>query len=189
MRLIRGIGPVALLLHGLAVVAVAGVVHIVTVFRAPALAKHDAFDRVAASAPVNAISRLSRPASDDAAPFRDPSMAAAVCRYDLSRAPLRITVDPIDQRFVSLGMHSRKGLAFYGLVVRSTERSPISMLVLTAAQNEETSGDDEPSRDLRIVAPEQDGFVLIETPAGDAGATTLSDQTLARVRCEAASSS
>jgi uncharacterized membrane protein len=189
MRLIGGIGPVGLLLHALAVIAVAGVVHIITVFRAPAQAKHDAFDRIAASAPVNSISRLSGSATESGLPFRDPSMAAAVCRYDLSGGPLRITVDPIDQRFVTFGMHSRKGLTFYGLVVRSTERSRIAMMVLTAAQNEASSTDDEPSRDLRIVAPEKDGFVLIETPNGEAGATTLSEQTLGRVRCGTASGS
>ena len=184
MRLIAS--PLTLLLHGLAVLAVAGIVHVVTILEAPDRATHDAFARLAAVTPLNAMARL-QPGMGGAhaIPFRDPAMVGSACRFDLSNGPLGLVLDPLDRGFVAIGMYSRRGTVFYGLNVRSSERSPITMELMTAAQKaarEAAESDDEPARDLRIVAPEPQGFVLVDTPAQE-GRGAPRAETLDRIRC------
>lgn len=188
MPLIRSINLLRLLLHGLAGLAVAGIVHIVTIFEAPARSQHDAFARLAAITPLNRLARLDAvEGGDQAVPFQDPAMLTAVCRFDLSMGPVRLTLEPLDRDFVTLGMHSRRGVTFYGLTIRSSERNKITLVLLMAEQKATTEADDsgdEPVRDLRIISPDRQGFVLVQTPIGDGAVAVSAQQNLDRVRCE-----
>ena len=189
MRLSRFVNPISALLHVTAVLAVAGIVHILTIFEAPKRAPRDAFTRLAAVSPSNAMVGLQTASSSaNAIPFRDPAMLSAVCRFDLSAGPLQVTLDPIDHGFLAIGMHSRRGLAFYGLNVRSSEHSRIALTLLTAAQkadDDSDGGSDQPARDLRVLAPEPQGFILVDTPAGEGGGIDLAQDNLRHVHCGA----
>jgi uncharacterized membrane protein len=74
-----------------------GIVHLATVLVLPSLASQDAYARVSAIAPVNAVIAVPPPTPEKAVmPFMDPAFAMSVCRYDLSRGALKFSV-PISQ--------------------------------------------------------------------------------------------
>lgn len=154
---------VVLLAYLIGLAAVAGLVHIGTILAYPRIAKDDAFLRLS-TLPVNVRTDLP-PADRGTVPDRDAAMAAAVCRYDLTGGPLLVAVGSPDQGFLSLGMHARHGVPFYGLNFSAGTSQPLRMVLMTEQQQDDAPpGDDAPlPRDLKIVAPEPEGFVMIET--------------------------
>jgi uncharacterized membrane protein len=98
-----------------------------------------------------------------APPYSDPAVAMAFCRYDLSAGPVSVRA-PIGRAFSSISFHTRGGLAFYALTDRAGAHGAIEAVVATpddvralAARDDEES----PSRDLRIAAPDREGYVVI----------------------------
>lgn len=161
----------------LAILLVAGVVHVASLLIVPRVAPDDAFARLAASTPEGSASVLPRGGSSGSAlPDRDPSLATAVCRYDLDRGPLRVTAALGDAAFVALSLHARSGVAFYGLNDRAGNEGRLELVVMTARQLEQAQAKDAtdaPLRDVRVVAPQRQGFVLFDVLArigGDAEA-------------------
>lgn len=177
--------PAAWLPFLLGSVAVAGIVHIATMLAYPRHAPDDAFTRVAALVPVDAITDLPAVVVHSGLPSRDAAMTDAICRFDLGSGPLQITVEPFAAGFLSVGMHSRHGLAFYGLNLRANESRGITLVLMTDEERTkaEADDDDDPPQDLRITSPERQGFVLIEAPADDPVAGT---DALSHVKCRRA---
>lgn len=150
----------------LAIVFAAGIVHVASLLILPRVAPDDAFARLAAATPENGVSVLPRAGSPGAVlPGGDPSVASAVCRYDLDRGPLRV-VAPVDgEAFTAMTLHSRSGVAFYGLNDRSRIDDRLEIVVMTARQLEaakDRDAADAPVRDVRVVAPEPRGFVRVD---------------------------
>ncbi len=150
----------------LAILLVAGVVHIASLLIVPRVAPDDAFARLAAATPEGSVSVLPPGGSPGAAlPDRDPSLAAAVCRYDLDRGPLRVSAALGDEAFVALTLHARSGVAFYGLNDRAGNEGRLELVVMTARQFDDAQAKDTPDvplRDVRVVAPQRQGFVLFD---------------------------
>ena len=170
----------------IAIVAVAGFVHIGTILVYPTRAGDDAFARIAAMAPVGVKTRLD-PSMRDGIPFEDAAMATAVCRFDLVQGPFRVAVAPLAEDFLSIGIHSRHGTAFYGLNVHAGEGVPITIVIMTDAQRagaEEGGLAADAAQDLRIVAPEPKGFVVLQAPSGGPSGGS---EALDRVGCSAGS--
>src|SRR5882757_3815105 len=85
-----------------------GIVHLVAVLILPRSATQDAYTRLTPIAPVNAVAPLPQPAPQaELMPFMDPAFAAAVCRYDLSAAPIKLTV-PIAPAYTSVSFYTRR---------------------------------------------------------------------------------
>ena len=150
----------------LAILLVAGVVHVAALLIVPRVAPEDAFARLAAAVPENRVSVLPRAGSADAVwPDRDPALATAVCRYDLDHGPLRVMAALGDEAFAAMTLHARSGVAFYGLDDRSGNDGGIDLVVMTPAQLEEAQSRDAadtPVRDVRVVSPQRQGFVLFD---------------------------
>jgi uncharacterized membrane protein len=159
----RSIATVILLL---AILAVAGVVHIASLLLMPRVAPNDAYARLAAFVPEGGVKILPRASTPgDPVPERDPSVATAICRYDLDNGPLRVLVPLGDQSFVALALHARSGLTFYGLTDRAGNDGKLEIVVMTAAQRaaaDTRDTTDAPVRDVRVVAPESRGFVTFD---------------------------
>lgn len=164
----------AALLAVLAVVMMAGIVHILSLLVMPRVAPNDAFARIAAFAPAGAVKILPRAAAGttagkafdgDPIPWRDPSVATAVCRYDLGVGPIRVIAVLGSEAFLALSLHSRSGVDFYGLNDRAGNDGRLELVVMTAAQLDAArshDGEDTPVRDVRVVAPESRGFVTFD---------------------------
>ena len=150
----------------LAILMVAGVVHVASLLILPDVAPDDAYSRLAAAVPEGSVFILPRGGSPGAAlPGRDPSVASAVCRYDLDRGPLRVSAPLDGQAYVAVTLHSRSGLAFYGLNDRARNEDRLEMVVMTAGQLAEAQARDAadgPVRDVRVTAPQRRGFVMFD---------------------------
>jgi uncharacterized membrane protein len=171
----------------LAGLALAGIVHIASVLLMPRLAPRDAYTRLSAFIAPGGVRPL--PAAEpgqEILPFLDPAFAYAVCGYDLAKGPLRIRAAVVPGPFVSMSFRSRKGQLFYSLTDRAASRGKIDIVVLTPAQLTEAEAqdnEDEPIQELRLLAPELQGFVLLRALAGAQSELPLAQARLAAVAC------
>jgi uncharacterized membrane protein len=157
-------GLSALPILGAATVLLAGIVHFVVILATPFVATRDAYARLSGLGQVDETVAL--PAADPARrllPNADPAVAAAFCRYDLASGPIRVRA-PTGRAFSSISFHTRHGLAFYALTDRAGAHGAIEAVLATpdgvralAARDDEEN----PSRDLRIAAPDREGYVIM----------------------------
>ena len=162
----------AILTLAVSAVILAGIVHFVVILAMPRVATRDAFARLAGMGRVDETVAL--PPADPSRrllPYDDPAVAAAFCRYDLAKGPLRVRA-PTGRAFSSMSFHTRRGLAFYALTDKAGAHGAIEAVLATPDDVRSlASRDDEetPSRDLRIAAPEREGYVMVrvfsETPS------------------------
>lgn len=147
----------------LAGLLLAGIVHIVTVFRVPALAARDAAT-VYAALGMNGNAELVTPppAGLPAMLDADPDSVAAVCSYDLSAGPLRV-VARTGSLPLGLTVHRRGGGVAYAITDRAAIRGVLEFVVMTQEQLDERLANDEEgetSRELRVVSPSLQGLVV-----------------------------
>jgi uncharacterized membrane protein len=158
-----------LFLYGLGVVFTAGLVHLVSVFAMPQLAPHDAFARLSALAKSNQPSLLPRALpGQELTPFEDPALAQAVCLFDLAQGSLRVRATLAYDELLTLSFRSRTGRVFYAMTDKAAVRGKIDIRVLTAEQLDAVQAEDDednPPQELRLVAPQTKGFVLIDALA------------------------
>ena len=106
----------------------------------PRTATQDAYSRLSADAPVNTVTPVPQPTPQNAVmPFMDPAFAAAVCRYDLSTGPIKLTV-PVSTAYTSVSFYTRRGVAYYAINDRAAGRRAIELELMTSAQREQAAG-------------------------------------------------
>jgi uncharacterized membrane protein len=170
LRLVR----LRLLYATLTGLVLAGIVHIAAVLAIPRLAEADAVSRSRTSESLDhpqAIYTLATgatPAPPEAwLPIPDPAVAVGVCAYDLADGPMRVSART-GALALSLAAHGRHG-AYYAVTDQAAIRGALDLVILTRAQYDQALADDddnEPSRDVRIVAPDNQGFVVVRVIAG-----------------------
>ena len=163
-----------------------GIVHLATVLVLPILATQDAYSRLAPIAPVNAVAPLPAPTADAAAiPFLDPAFAMAVCRYDLTDGPIKLTV-PVSPAYTSVSFYTRSGVAYYAINDRAAGRRVIELDLMTSEQRGDLPGDEEVTAADRLIveSPTATGLILIKALAPEAGQLPAARGTLAGARCQ-----
>src|SRR5262249_28971559 len=148
----------------------AGIVHLATVLLLPRMATQDAYARVSAIAPVNAVTPVPSPTPETAVmPFMDPAFQVSVCRYDLSRGPLKFSV-AITQAYPSVSFYPRPRGAYYAIKGRAAGRGVVELDLMTAAQRAELPENEEiTAADRLIVAsPTTTGLIVIRALAPEA---------------------
>jgi uncharacterized membrane protein len=170
MRARSWLGAIPIL--GASAILLAGIVHFVVILATPWVASRDAYARLSGMGRVDEIVAL--PPADPSRrllPYADPAVAAAFCRYDLAAGPIRVRA-PTGRAFSSISFHTRRGLAFYALTDKAGAQGTIEAVLATPddVRSLAARDDDEaPSRDLRIAAPEREGYVMVrvfsETPS------------------------
>ncbi|RXT52964.1 hypothetical protein B6S44_19695 [Bosea sp. Tri-44] len=158
-----GSGLLRLVLLTLAGLVLAGIVHIVTVLRVPALASGDAAT-VYAALGMNGRAELVTPppAGLPAMLDTDPNSVAAVCSYDLAAGPLRV-VARTSSLPLGLTVHRRGGGVAYAITDRAAIRGNLEFVVMTQEQLDERLANDEEgetSRELRVISPSLQGLVV-----------------------------
>ena len=109
-----------------------GIVHLVAVLILPNTATYDAYTRLSAIASVNTVAPVPQPSpQNEVMPFMDPAFAAAVCRYDLSDAPIKLTV-PVSPAYISVSFYTRRGVAYYAINDRAAGRRLIELELMTS---------------------------------------------------------
>jgi len=170
----------------LGAVLLGGIVHLATVLVLPRLASQDAYARVAAIAPVNSVIAVPPPTPERAVmPFMDPAFAMSVCRYDLSRGPLKFSV-PISPAYTSVSFYTRSDVAYYAINDRAAGRRVIELDLMTTAQRADLpENEDITAADRLIVAsPTVTGLIMIRALVPEAGWITAARTALAAARCQ-----
>ena len=169
----------------LAGILLGGVVHLVSVLALPRIATQDAYSRLAPITKLNAVTELP-PAEpgNTLMPYLDPALAVAVCRYDLSGGPLKLTV-PVSQAYTSVSFYTRNELAYYAINDRSAGKKVIELDLMTEAQHNELPEDEEITSADRLIidSPSTTGLIVIKALAPEPGLMPQAQATLAASRC------
>ncbi len=162
-----------------------GIVHLATVLLLPRTATQDAYARLAPITPVNAIVPLPGPTPERTLlPFMDPSFAAAVCRYDLGRGPLKLTT-PVSQAYTSVSFYTRFGVPYYAINDRAAGRRTIELELMTAEQRSQLPEDEEVTAADRLIveSPTPAGLIVLRALAAEPGAMPAARGVLAAAQC------
>lgn len=139
------------------------IVHLLVVLRVPAFAERDAYGRLQPVTSGNNATLLAPTTpGGERMPLPDPAMALAVCSFDLTKGPVRITAAAFPY-VETLAFHQRGGGVFYALNDRAAVRGSIEIVLMTQRQLDEQlarEDEDEIVRELRVVSPSQRGLVV-----------------------------
>jgi uncharacterized membrane protein len=157
-----------LLLATLVGLVLAAGVHIAVILAAPRFAEKDAFGKILPSLAADRAQIISAPGGADTwLPLPDPAMAVSACAFDLRDGPMRVAA-ATGSHFLSFSFHTKTGGVFFAVTDRAAVRGELEIVVMTARQLDEARAaedENDPSRDVRIVAPEQQGFVVVRVAA------------------------
>ena len=104
-----------------------GIVHLATIIVLPRTATQDAYSRLTPKAPIDTVAAVAAPTPEDAPmPFMDPAFASAVCRYDLSNGPLKLSV-PVSSAYTSVSFYTHYDVAYYAINDRAAGRRVIEL--------------------------------------------------------------
>jgi uncharacterized membrane protein len=163
----------------------AGIVHLATVLVLPRMATQDAYARLSAITPVNAVVPVPTPTPEKAImPFMDPAFEVSICRYDLSSGPLKFSV-PISQAYTSVSFYTRSDVAYYAINDRAAGRRVIELDLMTAAQRSELPENEEIAAADRLIvtSPTSTGLIVIRALAAEPGWVPLVRGVLAAAQC------
>ena len=162
-----------------------GIVHLATVLVLPSTATRDAYSRVAPITPVNSMVQLPTPTPGNAVlPFMDPAFAAAVCRYDLANAPLKLTA-PVSPAYTSVSFHTRTGVAYYAINDRAAGRRVIELDLMTTEQRANMPEEEDVTAADRLIveSPTMTGLIVVRALAAEPGQMTNARRALAAAQC------
>ena len=163
-----------------------GIVHLATVIIMPRTATQDAYSRLARIAPVNTVTVLPAPTPQNAPmPFMDPAFANAVCRYDLSQGPMKLTV-PVSLAYTSVSFYTRYDVAYYAINDRAAGRRIIELELMTVDQhNQMPEEEDVTAADRLIVeSPTLTGLIAIKALAPEPGLMPFAQNAIAAAQCK-----
>ena len=156
------------LLATLCGLVLAAAVHIIIVLEGPTFAEQDALSRLQDTMAAENAQLVSAPGGAPTwMPQPDPAFAVAACAFDLADGPVRISAKT-GPLFQSLSFHAKGGGVFYAVTDRAAVRGDLELVVLTRRQLDEALAEEdenEPSRDVRIVAPGTEGLVIVRVAA------------------------
>lgn len=167
-------------------VLLGGVVHLVSVLVLPRIATEDAYSRLAPLTKLNAVTQL--PQADPSytvMPFMDPAFAVAICRYDLSGGPIKLTV-PVSQAYSSVSFYTRNDLAYYAINDRSAGKKVIELDLMTEAQHSDLPEDEEITAADRLIidSPTSTGLIVMKALAAEPSLMAQAQASLAASNCK-----
>ena len=166
-------------------VLLGGVVHLVSVLALPRIATQDAYSRLTPMTKENAVTALPLAEPNNAPmPFMDPAFAVAICRYDLSDGPLKLTV-PVSQAYTSVSFYTRNEIAYYAINDRSAGRRVIELDLMTEAQHEDLPEDEEITAADRLIidSPTTTGLIVLKALAAEPGLMPQAQTSVAAASC------
>ena len=162
-----------------------GIVHLSTVLAMPDAATQDAYSRLAPLTPANAVVPLAAPSAQDATmPFMDPAFAVAVCRYDLSAGPLKLSA-PLSQAYTSVTFYTRNSVAYYAINDRAAGRRAIELDLMTEEQRAQVPEEEDVTAADRLIieSPTRRGLIVLRALAPEPGLMTMARRALAGAQC------
>lgn len=161
-------------------------VHIAVIFAAPYFAENDAFGRLQSTLTEDQAQIVSPPGGSATwLPLPDPAIAVAACAFDLSTGPVRVAAKTA-QDFLSFSFHTKTRGVFFAVTDRAAIRGQLELVVMTPRQLDEARAaedENEPSRDVRIVAPQEQGYIVIRVAAPAPSLKDRADAVAKAVSC------
>ena len=173
------------ILWTLAGVLLGGIVHLGTVLVLPRTASRDAYARLTPITPVNAFALIPEPTPETAPlPFMDPAFAAAVCRYDLSSGPMKLSA-PLSQAYTSVTFYTRYGVAYYGINDRAAGRRSIELDLMTTPQRDALPEEEDVTAADRLIieSPTTTGLIVVRALSPEPGLMPMARAALQRAQC------
>ena len=117
-------------------------------------------------------------------PLMDPAFASAVCRYDLTDGPLKLTT-PVSPAYTSVTFYSNKDVSYYAINDRAAGRRTIELDLMTAAQRAQIQDDEEVAAADRLIveSPSRTGLIVLRALAAEPGMMPAAVSALAGARC------
>lgn len=169
-----------------AVLLLAGLIHVVTVLGMPYLAPRNAWKRLTGLSELNEMLVLppGRP-EHQGLPMMAPDVRYAVCRYDISAGPVRVSTQLLDDLWL-IAFYTKDGRNFYTISGEELKREKIEFVISTQSEAIFEVGasilDD--IDDLVVVAaPEREGIVVIRAPLPGPSYEARTDDALKRSSC------
>ena len=162
-----------------------GIVHLATIIILPRTATQDAYARLSRSTAINSATALPAPTPESAPmPFMDPAFASAVCRYDLTQGPLKLSV-PVSLAYTSVSFYTRYDVAYYAINDRAAGRRVIELDLMTTAQHDQVPEDEEITAADRLIveSPTVTGVIAIRAMAPEPGLMRAAEAAIAGSRC------
>jgi uncharacterized membrane protein len=166
-------------------VVLGAIVHLITIMILPRTATQDAYMRLSPIAPVNTVVAVPPPTPDGALmPFMDPAFAGAVCRYDLSRGPLKFTA-PVGLAYTSVSFYTRNDIAYYAINDRAAGRRNIELDLMTPDQHAELPEEEDVTAADRLIveSPTATGLIAIRALAPEPGLMPMARGVVAAAQC------
>ncbi|MBN9585970.1 MAG: DUF1254 domain-containing protein [Afipia sp.] len=166
-------------------VLLGGVVHLVSVLVLPRVATLDAYSRLAPLTKLNAVTPLPAAGPGSAPmPYMDPAFASAVCRYDLSKGPLKLKV-PVSQAYTSVSFYTRNDTAYYAINDRSAGRRVIELDLMTSDQHADLPEEEDVTAADRLIidSPTTTGLIVLKALAAEPGLMRQAEASLAAATC------
>ena len=163
-----------------------GIVHLVSVLALPRIATQDAYSRLTPITTLNSVTALPLADPNNALmPFMDPAFANAVCRYDLSQGPMKLTV-PVSLAYTSVSFYTRYDVAYYAINDRAAGRRIIELELMTVDQhNQMPEEEDVTAADRLIVeSPTLTGLIAIKALAPEPGLMPFAQNAIAAAQCK-----
>ena len=168
-------------------VLLGGIVHLGTMLWLPRTATQDAYARLTpAASQTNRMVPLP-PASpqNTAIPFMDPAFAVAICRYDLSKGPIKFTA-PVTIAYTSVSFYTRSGVAYYAINDRAAGRRIIELNLMTTEQREQLPAEEDVTAADRLIveSPSMVGLIVLRALAPEPGMMPTVRNSVAAARCQ-----
>ncbi len=117
-------------------------------------------------------------------PFMDPAFASAVCRYDLSNGPIKLSV-PVSLAYTSISFYTRYDVAYYAINDRAAGRRIVELELMTAEQHDQMPEDEDITAADRLIveSPTPAGIIAIRALAPEPGLMPAAQNAIANARC------
>ncbi|MBO1907055.1 hypothetical protein KHP60_17335 [Microvirga sp. 3-52] len=169
-------------------IVIAAGVHIAAILASPYLAEQDAFAKVQATLTADRAQIISAPGGENTwLPRPDPAVAVATCAFDLRNGPMRIS-GQTGSLPLSFSFHKESGGVFFAVTDRAAVRGELEIVAMTARQLDEARAaedENDPSRDVRIVSPERQGFVIVRVAAPSPSLRPQAEEAAKAISCTA----
>jgi uncharacterized membrane protein len=162
-----------------------GIVHLAAIMVLPRTATKDAYARLAALGPVNGFAVVPAPTPQaSSVPFMDPAFATAVCRYDLGKGPVKLTV-PVSQAYTSVTFYTRHDVAYYAINDRAAGRRSIELDLMTTKQRQDLPEDEEITAADRLIveSPSTTGLIVARAFSPEPSLLPAATATLTAAQC------
>ncbi len=170
----------------LAVLILAGAIHVVAVLSLPHLAQKTGWTRLSALSKPNRIVILPTASpSNQAIPLMAPDVRYAFCRYDLDAGPVRLESQILDELWL-IAFYTPHGDNFYTISGGDIQRDKIEIIISSQADQIFDTGDDPDEEKENVVivnVPEKHGVVLIRAPLPSASYAARTEDALRQATC------